>query len=301
MGVNIITVNSSLLETDKGISPIDGELQALLFAVHATDFWIRGSPDPIILYSDCSGMLDLMKKPLTEITNLKHQKLMLKLQAYAFTTVHIKGVQNQIADCLSRLCSKVVKSIYSPDEVPRILSISKKASIRRKQLECQDPLVLELGEIVSHCEKYLQCLNYLENRTPVSQMDPNCELRQLTGGINSLSVRTLDNGTRIVVKDDCEILVPTAMRQRMMVQLHKSHPGSEMMIRATKKRIFWPNMRKMLHGFYNSCKECTENAHSQPAKTHEVDQTELFDNFIPAEHIAKLSSSWQVKLQLHLN
>ena len=166
-------------------------------------------------------MLDLLQKPLTEISNLKHQKICLKLQTYAFTTVHIKGVHNQIADCLSRLCSKVIKSIYSPEEVPRILPISKKAAIRRKQVECQDPLVLELGGIGSQCESYLQCLNYLENRTPVSEMTPDCELRQLSGGINSLSVRVLDNGTRIAIKDDCEILVPGKMCARMMEQLHR--------------------------------------------------------------------------------
>ena len=82
----------------------------------------------------------------------------------------------------------IVKSIYSPDPVPRILPVSKKAAIWCKQLEATDPLVLELGEIGSNCGKYIQCLNYLENRTPVDEMDNDCELKQLTGGIKYLAV-----------------------------------------------------------------------------------------------------------------
>ena len=36
LGVNIIAANSSLLANDQGISPIDGEMQALLSACHCT-------------------------------------------------------------------------------------------------------------------------------------------------------------------------------------------------------------------------------------------------------------------------
>ena len=79
-GAVIISANSSMLsEQQAGYSPIDGEAIALDFACQACHYWLYYCPE-IILYSDCSGLLDMIKKPLADITNKRHQKILTRIQ-----------------------------------------------------------------------------------------------------------------------------------------------------------------------------------------------------------------------------
>ena len=79
-GALIISANSSMLsEQQTGYSPIDSEAIALDFACQACHYWIYYCPE-VILYSDCSGLLDMIEKPLADITNKRHQKILTRIQ-----------------------------------------------------------------------------------------------------------------------------------------------------------------------------------------------------------------------------
>ena len=57
------------------------------------------------------------------------------------------GVTNQIADCLNRLFGVVLKTEHTPDNNLRLLPMSKKAEVYRKELEMKDPLVERIADI----------------------------------------------------------------------------------------------------------------------------------------------------------
>ena len=102
-GAVIINANSSLLgENQVGYSPIDAEMISLDFASRACHYWLWCCPE-IELYSDCSGMLDMLQKPIADIENRRHQKILTRLMNYNFSGNHIAGVDQKIADALSRL------------------------------------------------------------------------------------------------------------------------------------------------------------------------------------------------------
>ena len=66
-GAVIINANSSLLsESQIGYSPIDAEMISLDFASRACHYWLWCCPQ-IELYSDCSGLLDMLSKPIADI------------------------------------------------------------------------------------------------------------------------------------------------------------------------------------------------------------------------------------------
>ena len=107
-GAWIIQANSSFLgESQVGYSPIAAELIGLDFAARCCHYWLWYCPQ-IELYSDCSGLLDMMKKPIADIQNRRHQKILIRLQNYNFEGTHIAGVNNKIADTLIRLCRKII-------------------------------------------------------------------------------------------------------------------------------------------------------------------------------------------------
>ena len=71
---------------------------------------------------------------------------------------NFEGHHNKIADALSRLCRNVVSTHHYSQIMPRILPTSKKASIRAKQLEVLDPLVVELAKIGAGIQNMLGCV-----------------------------------------------------------------------------------------------------------------------------------------------
>ena len=102
-------------------------------------------------------MLDMLKKPIVDIQNRRHQKILIRLQNYNFEGTHIARVNNKIADALSRLCRNIISTHHYPQTMPRILPTSKRASIREKQLEVLDPLVVELAEIGATTQSTPRC------------------------------------------------------------------------------------------------------------------------------------------------
>ena len=85
-------------------------------------------------------------KPLADINNRKLQKIMEKAANYSWQLTHIKGTTNKIADALSRLCTKVcLYSHYYETPTPRLLTLSKRATVRTKQMEIDDPLIEKIA------------------------------------------------------------------------------------------------------------------------------------------------------------
>ena len=284
-GAVIINANSSMLsENQVGYSPIDAEMISLDFAARACHYWLWCCPE-IELYSDCSGMLDMIVKPIADIENRRHQKILSRLMNYNFKGTHIPGVDNRIADALSRLCRKVVDTHHYTQNMPRILSMSKKAVIYEKQLEVLDPLVVELAQIGSGDPEYVEMLNDVENGTGSKDIHETSELKRIEGSLSQLGIVTLPDGNRLIVKNGCEVLIPRPERQRILHTIHLDHMCDAVMIKQTKGKIFWPNMRKDIKNTYDQCKPCTEHRVSRPQKTNEVSYKDVFANFFPNEQI----------------
>ena len=110
-------------------------------------------------------MLNLLNKPMCDVMNKRLQKILMRVQFYNFKPNHIAGTSNKIADALTRLCGLVAKTHHTPMDNIRLLGMSKKADIYRKQLEIEDPLVLQLGIQAGLDMEYVEMVNAIENRT----------------------------------------------------------------------------------------------------------------------------------------
>ena len=67
------------------------------------------------MYSDCSGLLQMLDKNISEIKNPKHMKMMSEIQSFRFESMkHITGKSNRLADALSRLTKLVSRTNFIP-------------------------------------------------------------------------------------------------------------------------------------------------------------------------------------------
>ena len=112
-GAHIVSANSTMFPSNRGFSPIDGELMALVFACRATAYWTSHCPN-LHLYSDCSGLLQMLEKNISDIKNPKHMRMLCELQTFQFQTMrHIPGKSNRLSDALSRLTRLVSRTNFA--------------------------------------------------------------------------------------------------------------------------------------------------------------------------------------------
>ena len=170
VGCNIINAGSCLLPAGRDLSPVEAEGIALDRAISANHHWICYCKE-VELVSDCEGLLGMFSKSLSDIENKKLQKIMEWASSYSWTLTHIKGSKNKICDALSRLCKQVCLLTCKYDTpAPRLLPMSKRATVRAKQLEQEDPLVLNIAEAGNLDVEYLSMMNSLENKIETNDL-----------------------------------------------------------------------------------------------------------------------------------
>ena len=105
--VTIVQANSSALKKSQmAYCPVDTEVLALKFACDASQHYLYRA-EVIHIYTDCSALEGMFNKPLSEIKNRRIRNMIEKPMGFDFKFHHIPGVENKIADCLSRLTRRI--------------------------------------------------------------------------------------------------------------------------------------------------------------------------------------------------
>ena len=112
--------------------------------------------------------------------------------------------------------------------------------VRSKQLETEDPLVVQLEEDSGEDIEHVEMLNALEKDT--TNLPENSELKQLASYRDRLSVVILSGRARLIVRDELEILILKPLRPKVLDIQHFTHSGDETMWKQTKNKIFWTKM-----------------------------------------------------------
>ena len=142
--------------------------------------------------------------------------------------------------------------------------------------------MLQIGEHGSEDAEYVDMVNCLE--TEDYNFAPE-ELKDISKYKTDLSVINIENGTGLVVRNGCEILVPKPLSERLLSTLHFTHYSWETMLKQAQGRIFWPGLRGDLKAKYENCAECQRNKNSKAQAHNKVSQKNMFDNFLPGQRV----------------
>ena len=129
--------------------------------------------------------------------------------------------------------------------------------------EVDDPLVKNIANEGNLDVEYLAMMNQIENKTENRYISEDCELKQLSGCRDQLSLVEMGNGTRLIVRDELEILIPKSMRIEMTRVLHLSHQADTAMLHQAKQKIFWPGIQRDLKQIYDECQTCQKDKTSK--------------------------------------
>ena len=161
----------------------------------------------------------------------------MRIQYYNFNPHHIPATSNKIADALSRLCGIIAKTHHTPCDNIRLLGMSRKAEVYMKQLEVEDPLVIQLVIKEGMDLDYVEMVNAIENRTEYRNLPEQCEVRLIHDSIPRLGICELKDGNRLIVRNG-EVLIPRSAREEIVRTLHLTDPTTETMLNQTKGKIF---------------------------------------------------------------
>ncbi|XP_061506861.1 uncharacterized protein K02A2.6-like [Anopheles gambiae] len=236
----IAYASKSLTSTEQRYAQTEKEALALVWAVERFQIYLFG-----IRFE-----LETDHKPLEAIFSptsspcLRIERWVLRLQAFSYDVIYRKGKTN-IADPLSRLSSPTEVSEFDPDSTVYIRSVMENAAIDVQEVEIASSNDAEMRALKECLERGVW--NYTDEL-----LKPYQAFRLELGTVGDLVVR----GSKLVI--------PKAIRQRMLELAHEGHPGRTKMQQRLRCTCWWPGMDEAIARLVSSCSGC--QLVSQPDK-----------------------------------
>ena len=219
------------------------------------------------MVTDCKSLGTAYQKPLEEIKNRRVMKMFLDVSHLNLVFKHIPGVLNSTTDYRSRHPRDSWEATGEDDTQLRMrLGIR---SIRAEEADL-DPIDVRLENMASRAsgdQDYQQMVQYIEQGTPVEEMDQDSELYAMNGERQFMGTVKMQNGFSLVVKDE-EVIIPKGDRQAILEELHSTHLSSQGMKKLVRGKMTWPGMNKDIVKLYEGCNSCLINARSKPHKNN---------------------------------
>ena len=239
----------TLSPAEKNYSQLDKEALSIIFGVKKFHDYLHGHH--FTIYSDHQSLQHLFNenKPVPQMASSRLKRWSLTLQAYEYTIQHKPGKQLANADALSRLpLPQQPQAVPVPGDINLVfqqLNMTPMTAIDIKSETDKDPLLNKV-------------LQFVRNGWPVD--DPTCEkdLQPYSKKKDELSVHSgcLLWGSRVIVPPKC--------RERIVKELHESHPGISRIKSLARGYVWWPGLDQQLEEQVCNC-AIYQQARNKPA------------------------------------
>ena len=266
---------------ESNYAPIEGECLAVAWGLKKAKYFVAGCKD-LIIATDHKPLLGILNdKELDSIDNSRLVKLKQKTLAFRFSIVHVPGIKHKIADATSRY------PIGSSSETQERLTrhIARANRINPDEQDSSETEELE-QEIKSEINGICMSIGGDNDCEAVSMEDVaresnrDTEMKLLVDSIRKGGTEDekqwqdeLNEYKR--AKDElCEkdgvvlykgrIIIPKAMRTRILDILHGAHQGCGGMESRARLNVWWPGLSNHIEKRRAACQICTQIAPSQP-------------------------------------
>lgn len=248
----IAFASKALSTTEQKYHQTEKEALALVWAVERFSIYLIGIR--FELETDHKPLVTLFKPGSRPC--LRIERWVLRLQAFRFDVIYRKGSEN-IADSLSRLLplgSLHEQPSFDPDCDVYVRNIAELAAVDLEEIEAATDADREMREL-------RDCLESGNWDFKSSDLKPYLPFRDEFGSVGGLVVR----GDRLVI--------PQALRSRMLKLGHEGHPGQTVMTRRLRYVCWWPKMDAEIKEMVKNCHGCLTV--SQPDSAEPMKRREL--------------------------
>lgn len=218
----------------------------------------------ILVHTDHQPLETIFKKSLSKAPR-RLQRMMLKLQRYQFLVSYKKGKEMYIADTLSR----------APLTNPTEIGTEKEEEVFRIELSAMDLKPSNLSSVTfERLKKETSSDTVLNSLYEIVQKGWPSDKVLLPANLRPYwSYRdeiTVHNG---VLMKSHQVVIPSSMRQEMLIKIHKAYQGADSSIRRARETLFWPGMTASIRQACSTCGVCAQYQAERPAepmKTQEI-------------------------------
>ncbi|KAE8748061.1 hypothetical protein FOCC_FOCC005256, partial [Frankliniella occidentalis] len=246
-GRPVSSSSRKLTETEQSYAQIEKEMLALTFAANRFDKFIYGMPN-VLFQTDHQPLVAIFKKPLHKITNSRLKTMRIKLLKYNPTVEYLPGKYMFLADLLSR------EYLDDPvDDDPEMIEVVHEVTAHLPMSsEVKQEFVSATAE-----DKGLQAVaQYYQHGWPPSIQKAVPESHQYWNIRNDLFT---ENG--MVVLED-KVVVPEALRQRVLTKLHIPHLGIDKTKARARQVVYWPGITNDITQLITGCRICERYSNS---------------------------------------
>lgn len=245
--------SQSLSDTQKRYTQIDKEAYAIILGVKKFHQYLFGSK--FTLYTDNRPLVQIFAstKALPANTALRMQHYAVFLQGFSFDIKYKNTKLNSNADCLSRL--PIPTSTMADRDVIDVYEIGIVQS-----------LPVSVGKLARATANDVQLSNILKALHEKKEIPV-----QLRFNINQ-SAFSIQQG---VLLCNGKAIIPNQLRERFLLELHKSHFGVVRMKALARNAFWWPGVDKAIEKLARNCNTCNEVRNNPPkAEVHEWEPAE---------------------------
>ena len=252
-------------------SPSEGEALAVVNALEKTKYFTLGCND-LTVGTDHKPLLGLFKdRSLDGIDNPRLRRLKEKTFGWSFSMLHIPGRLHGGPDALSRLGQQPVSSDVESED-PR----SERHHLTALMAGPPGPDDLADTELLMSISTSLQPVD-LSSVTAASKDDDTVRtVVQMVSTAFPSSPDNLDPAVRDFwrIRRDLStsgpvllykgrLVIPAALRSRVLAALHSAHQGITGMRLRAERSFFWPHMSQDIESTRQGCSVCNRHAPSQ--------------------------------------
>ena len=245
----VFFVSRALTTAERGYSQIDREALAVVYAVRRLHQFVFGRH--FVLKTDQKPLLKLFgeHEGLPSTVSARLQRWALILSRYDYTAAHIRGKDNIVADCLSR-----VPVLLTPEQEDACLNAMNEF--------CGDPcgnIPLCASDVAKATEQD-PCLSKVLHRVRQGwSKNDDEELSAFFRCQHELSVESgcLLRGSRV--------MIPVVFRRSLLQELHSCHFGVCRMKAVARSFFWWPHLDDDIATMCAACELCQQHAKS-PSK-----------------------------------
>ncbi|MFO0089677.1 MAG: RNase H-like domain-containing protein, partial [bacterium] len=271
-------------ETEGRYAIVELELRAVEWAVKKCRLYLIGIPIFTLVVDHQPLVTILDRYTLDAVENPRLQRMKERLSAYVFKTVWRKGSQHAIPDALSRspIADPTADDIMDEEELTvHVRSVIRIRAARIYEEESSprpshliDQQLEELRQAARVDKDYMELLKFIESgfpKTPEELPESVRHYWKLRADLWS------DDG---LVLFQSRIIVPSAKRADILVELHSSHQGIERKKRRARQTVYWPGITSDIVNTVRGCNSCQEALPSQQHETMRSDPlpTRVFED-----------------------
>ena len=234
----------TLSKSEQNYSQIEKEALSLIFGVRKFHSYLLGRKFTLVTDHKPLTYILRPKRGIPPLAAARLQRWALILAAYNYNIEYRPTGAHANADSLSRLPLKSERSRVTLDE-PAVFNVSQPESlpVTAKQLQAAtrtDPTL----------SKVLRCMREGWPKQSSKELHPYWSRRlELTveGGCILWGIRAI---------------VPQKLRERLLKELHRDHPGISRMKMVARSYIWWPGLDQAIEDLVKSCVSCQSVKHS---------------------------------------